>query len=70
MPFDISAAQVLLVLAIVLLVVGPRRLPGIGRNLGQGLRDFRAGLRGTDVELEASSQPTDRNGPAVPDARR
>jgi sec-independent protein translocase protein TatA len=52
MPFDISVVQVLLVLLVVLLVFGPRRLPELGRGLGRGLRDFRTGLRGTDLDVD------------------
>lgn len=52
MPFDISAVQVLLVLLVVLLVFGPRRLPELGRGLGRGLRDFRTGLRGPDLDVD------------------
>jgi sec-independent protein translocase protein TatA len=52
MPFDISVVQVLLVLVVALLVFGPRRLPEVGRGLGRGLRDFRTGLRGTDLDVD------------------
>ena len=50
---DFSPVQIVLVLAIALLVFGPRRLPEMGRNLGQGLRDFKGGLTG-----EPSPAPT------------
>lgn len=49
MPFDISLPQVLIVLVILLLVFGPRRLPDLGRGLGQGLRELRGSLRDTDL---------------------
>ena len=52
MPFDISVVQVLLVLVVALLVFGPRRLPELGRGLGRGLRDFRTGLRGADLDVD------------------
>jgi sec-independent protein translocase protein TatA len=55
MPFDISVVQVLLVLVVVLLVFGPRRLPEVGRGLGRGLRDFRTGLRGTDLDVDPTA---------------
>jgi sec-independent protein translocase protein TatA len=41
---DVSPIQLLLVLAIALIVLGPRRLPRLGRDLGRGLRAFRDGL--------------------------
>jgi sec-independent protein translocase protein TatA len=40
--------HLLLILGVVLLVLGPKRLPDAGRGLGQGLKEFRASLRGGD----------------------
>jgi sec-independent protein translocase protein TatA len=48
MPFDFSPIQLLLVLAIVLLVFGARRLPEIARNLGSSAREFKEGISGHD----------------------
>ena len=44
----IGVPELLIVLVIVLLVLGPKRLPGLGRSLGGGIRNFRASLRGPD----------------------
>ena len=46
--FDISPIQIIIVLAIALLIFGPKRLPGMGRDLGRGIRDFKAGITGDD----------------------
>ena len=35
-------------LAIALLVLGPKRLPEVGRSLGKGLRDFKEAISGED----------------------
>jgi sec-independent protein translocase protein TatA len=48
--FDLSAIQILLVLGIALLVVGPKRLPEMGRSLGRGLRGFRDTVAGKDLD--------------------
>jgi len=47
--FDISPVQIIIVLAIALLIFGPKRLPGMGRDIGRGMRDFKAGITGEDV---------------------
>jgi sec-independent protein translocase protein TatA len=42
--------HLLFVLVIALLVLGPKRLPEVGRQLGKGLRDFRAAINGEHVD--------------------
>lgn len=70
--FDISPVQIMLVLALALIVFGPKRLPELGRNLGKGLRDFKGGLAG---ETAHDPDPTaarvaDRHDDDAPDLRR
>ena len=43
---DFSPVQLLIVLVIVLLVFGAKKLPEIGRNLGAGAREFKDGITG------------------------
>jgi sec-independent protein translocase protein TatA len=38
--------ELLLVLGLALLVLGPERLPGAGRALGRGLREFKDAIAG------------------------
>lgn len=44
MPFNIGAPEMLLILAIALVVLGPKKLPEVGRSLGKGLREFKESL--------------------------
>jgi sec-independent protein translocase protein TatA len=44
--FDFSPIQIVIVLAIALIALGPRRLPEMGRSLGRGLREFRGSVTG------------------------
>ena len=37
----VGVLEVLLVLLVVLLVIGPRRIADLGRSLGRGVRDFK-----------------------------
>ena len=42
----IGPLELLIVLGIVLLIFGPKRLPGLGRQLGASMREFRDSIRG------------------------
>lgn len=53
--FDFSPIQILMVLGIALLVMGPSRLPGMAQNLGKGLRDFKRSLGGDGPDLGEES---------------
>jgi sec-independent protein translocase protein TatA len=43
---NLGWGELAVILAIVLLLVGARRLPELGRSLGQAIREFRESLRG------------------------
>jgi sec-independent protein translocase protein TatA len=45
----LQPTHLLFILVIALLVLGPKRLPEVGRALGRGLRDFRAAVSGEDL---------------------
>jgi sec-independent protein translocase protein TatA len=53
---SMSAAHWLIVLVIVLLVFGPKRLASLGKGMGEGIRSFREGLAG-DGEREHHEEP-------------
>ena len=42
----IGVTELLIVLGIVLLIFGPKRLPMLGRQLGGGLREFKDSITG------------------------
>jgi sec-independent protein translocase protein TatA len=46
----LQPTHLLFILVIALIVLGPKRLPEVGRSLGRGLRDFRSALSGQDEE--------------------
>ncbi|MDR1110296.1 MAG: twin-arginine translocase TatA/TatE family subunit [Deltaproteobacteria bacterium] len=57
---NIGFREILLILLVVLIVFGGRRLPELGRGLGRGLRDFRKALHD-------DGSPDDPDGPKKPD---
>jgi sec-independent protein translocase protein TatA len=42
----IGPTELIIVLVIVLLIFGPKRLPGLGRQLGAGMREFKDSISG------------------------
>jgi sec-independent protein translocase protein TatA len=52
MPFGIGPLELIIVLVIVLVIFGPKRLPGLGRSLGSGMREFKDSLSGKDGDAE------------------
>ena len=41
---NVGPLEIVLVLIVVLVVFGPKRLPELGRSLGSGIREFKASL--------------------------
>lgn len=64
MPFNIGPFELLLVLILALLVLGPGKLPEVGSALGRTIREFRKAS--TDVE---DSLRVDTTGAKVASAR-
>lgn len=44
MPFNLGPGELLLILAIALVVLGPKKLPEVGKSLGKGMREFKDSL--------------------------
>ena len=60
---SIGPTELIIVLVIVLLIFGPKRLPGLGRQLGSGMREFKdsiSGKGGRDEDDDHDTAGTDR----------
>ena len=55
----ICPLEILIVLVVVLVIFGPKRLPELGKGLGKGMRDFKDAVTGKDddepKELESTA---------------
>ena len=52
----LGASEILLVLVVLLLVFGAAKLPKIGQSLGEGVRQFKKGLKGEGEDLEEKEE--------------
>jgi sec-independent protein translocase protein TatA len=59
----LTPTHMLLLLTVLLIVFGSKRLPELGRSLGSGMREFRHSLSGQGQLQEPSDDP-----PAAPPA--
>jgi sec-independent protein translocase protein TatA len=46
MPFSVGPGELIIVLVIALIVLGPKRLPEVGRSIGNGMREFKESISG------------------------
>lgn len=46
MPGNIGITEIAIVLVLVLIIFGPKRLPELGRSLGKGIREFKGSISG------------------------
>jgi sec-independent protein translocase protein TatA len=44
--------EIVIILVIVLIIFGPKRLPDLGRSLGRGMREFKDSVTGKDKDDE------------------
>jgi len=57
MPGWIGPWELAILLLVVLLVFGPKRLPEMGRSLGKSMREFKDSISGKDEEPAAQLPP-------------
>jgi sec-independent protein translocase protein TatA len=69
MPFGLQLWEILLVLAVALLIFGPKRLPEMGRSLGRGLREFKDSVTGKDHDDDDRVAELEPPRPVAADAR-
>jgi len=56
----IGATEIILIVVIILLLFGAKRIPQLMRSLGTGVREFKKGVRGEDEESEEPSHPEEK----------
>lgn len=53
----LSLTHLLILTVILLLFFGPKRLPDLGRSIGEGMRNFKKGLNGeADIDVTDSAK--------------
>lgn len=58
--FNIGMPELLVILALALMILGPRKLPELARSLGKGLAEFKRATNALHEPLVPSEQPASR----------
>jgi len=64
---NIGPTELIIVLVIALLILGPKKLPGLGKSLGTGMREFKESITGgskdddKDKSLDAGDDDKDKS---------
>jgi len=46
--FGLGHWEILAIIAVILLLFGPSKLPALGRSIGEGVKNLKRGLKGKD----------------------
>lgn len=56
MPGNIGIMELVVVLVLVLIIFGPKRLPELGRSVGRGIREFKGSIEGKNDDDDEKPQ--------------
>jgi sec-independent protein translocase protein TatA len=67
---NIGPLELIIVLVVVLVIFGPKRLPQLGRSLGGGMREFKDSVTGKNKDDEPDQLEADARTHGEADARQ
>lgn len=62
--FGLGVSEVLIILVIALVFLGPKKLPELAKGLGKGLRNFQDALKGVEEDIESIPPKHEQKTPA------
>lgn len=57
---NLGFGEIMVIMLVVLLVFGAKRLPEVGASIGKGIREFKRSITETNDELSSTKEPTSR----------
>jgi sec-independent protein translocase protein TatA len=70
MPGNIGWQGLVIILVVLLVIFGPKRLPEMGRSLGKGMREFKESITGNDDDRREIPPPADDEAVPAPPRER
>ncbi len=53
---NVGGGELLIILLVVFIFFGPKKLPELGKNIGKGIREFRSAMKGLQDDLQNSTK--------------
>ena len=66
LAYTIGLPEIILIVVVLVLLFGARKLPELARSLGRSSKEFKAGMREGAVEEPDGQAPSDKAKPAPP----
>ena len=57
MPFGLGMGELLVIVVILILIFGTSRIPELGRGLGEGIKNFKKAVKGSEDSPESPKKP-------------
>lgn len=64
--FNLGGSEIILILALVLILFGAKKLPELAKGLGQGIKEFKKATREVTDEIQHSMDDSNYNSPSRP----
>ena len=64
--FGLGVTEIVVIMVIALIFLGPKKLPGLAKGLGKGMKNFQDALRGIETEINKPDEEEEKPLPAVP----
>lgn len=65
--FDMGGGQIVLILALILIFFGARRIPELAKGLGQGIKEFKKATREVTDEIHNAANENSYSTPRTPE---
>jgi sec-independent protein translocase protein TatA len=53
---NIGGSELLVILFVIFIFFGPKKLPELGKNLGKGMREFKKAMRGIEQDIQNATK--------------
>ncbi len=53
---NIGGSEILVILFVIFIFFGPKKLPEIGKSLGKGIREFKSAMRSVQTDIENATK--------------